>query len=103
MEKHTIEQMRLANIQIHIDLKRMYGLEFLDFYKDKDGKYCCRYISDPDDFNYDEAMDNSELMFLLNAFAVQQGRVFFEDYQRDCVGLDGLNELYLPMKLAGLW
>lgn len=80
----------------------MYGLEYLNFYEDKKRGYCCKYISDPDDFNYDEAMDNADLMFLLNALSVQQGRIFFEDYGKTCVGIDGLNELYLPMKLAGL-
>lgn len=98
----TVEQMRQADIQTHVNLKRMYGLEHLDFYEDERGRYCCRYISDPEDFNYDVAMDNADLMFILSAFSVQQGKIFFKDYQQYCTGLDGLNELYLPMKLAGL-
>lgn len=104
MEKHkfTAEQMKKADLDEHIGLKRMYGLEYLDFYEDKRGRYCCKYISDPNNFNYDKAIDNSELMFLLNALSIQQGKVFFDDYKRHCVGIDGLNELYLPMKLAGL-
>lgn len=104
MEKHkfTAEQMRQADLQAHIGLKRMYGLEYLDFYEDKRGRYCCKYISDPNVFNYDAAMNNSELTFLLTALSIQQGKVFFEDYQKHCVGIDGLNTLYLPMKLSGL-
>jgi len=104
MEKHefTAEQISRADMQMHKGLKKMHGFEHLDFYEDRRGRYCCKYISDPDDFNYESALDNVDLMFLLNALSMQQGKVFFDDYKQCCVGLDQLNEFYLPMKLAGL-
>ena len=78
MEKYkfTAEQMRKADLDEHIGLKRMYGLEYLDFYEDKRERYYCRYISDPETFDYDAAMDNADLMFLLNALSIQQGKIF---------------------------
>ena len=104
-KKFTKEEPDDATKETHIGLKRMYGLENLHFFVVKKGinkEYHCKYIRDPNDFDIKDAMPNDDLIFLLTAFSVQQGRVYFEDYGDWCVGLDRLKELYLPIRLAGI-
>ena len=98
----TVDQMIEADRYQHIKLKQSYGLEHLHFYEDARGRYCCKYIPDPEVFDYDGALNNIELRFLLNSLSIQQGKVYFEDYGKTCTGIDNLKRLYLPMKLAGL-
>ena len=98
----TKEELHKAEREEHVGLKRPYGLEHLHFYEGNRGRYTCCYISDPYDFDIHESLTKTELSFLLQALSVGQGKVYFEDAAQYCVGIDGLNEQYLPMKLAGL-
>lgn len=104
MKKHgfTEERILKAERDNHIRMKKMYGLENLHFYRNKKNSYCCKYIPDPEIFDFDEALDTLNLSFLLKSLSLQQGRVYFEDYQESCVGMDELKRMYLPLKLAGL-
>lgn len=87
--------------QHHMSIKRSYGVENLHFYF-ASGRYCCRYIPDPEDFDTSMAMENHELTVLLYALSIGQGKVWFEDYNQYCTGMNGIKELYLPMKLGGI-
>ena len=96
------EYTKITDTCLNISMKKAFGLEYLDFYFTKKGLFACRYIKDPNDFDYDKSMSNFDMEFLFKALSMQQGKVYFEDYGIFCRGLDGLNELYLPMKLSGL-
>lgn len=104
MEKHnfTQEQIKRADIQVHVWLKRIYGLEHLDFYEDDRGLYHCKYISDPNDFNYDRALDNINLDFVLKSLSMQQGKIYFDDIGQTCTGINEVKSHYLVIKLSGL-
>lgn len=84
------------------DLLKAYGLDNLRFYMTKRGRYCCKYVSDQNVTISGEKMERAELIFLLNSLSIQQGKVYFEDYDKECVGIDELKTLYLPMMLSGL-
>lgn len=105
--KYTQEEIDRAEKESHVGLKRAYGLENLYFYEGSTTSrpwrgYCCKYIADPYDFDIKESINSADLMFLLQALSMQQGKVYFADHKQFCVGIDALKTLYLPMKLAGL-
>ena len=70
-------------------LKEAYGLENLEFYM-KGKKYCCKYVSDPD--QADDGLDLAELDMFFKFLSMQQGHVFVVDSGEMCVGMDGLKE-----------
>ena len=98
----TADDIKAAYRQHHIELKRMYGLENLCIYYNRHNYIHCKYIADPEDFNYENVVPNDALMFWLTSLTMQQGYIYFDDIGRFCVGLDDLKGHYLPMKLAGI-
>ena len=97
----TKEELRASYKRMHIRMKEAYGLEHLHFYSKKAG-YCCRYISDPNDVDFNDTLKNEDLMFFLRALSMEQGKIWFDDYGQWCYGITELKELYLPMMLGGL-
>lgn len=86
-----------------IKLKACFGLENLHFYRyntsSGPGSLHCKYITDPYDFITEDELD---LKFILNSLSRQQGKVFFDDANETCIGIDQLKTKYLIFKLAGL-
>ena len=76
-------------------LKSAYELSRLSFYISRN-KYHCRFSTDPDE------LPPNELTFLLNALAMGQARVFFDDVGVSCVGIDELKSQYYVFILSGL-
>lgn len=105
LKKHTdgeeVPVIKEDRMELHIELKRVLGLEHLHFYSTKAG-YCCKYISDPNDFDINDALKDPDLIWFLNVLSYEQGKIWFEDYGQWCVGITGLKELYLPIMLGGL-
>lgn len=86
-----------------IQIKACFGLENLHFYRYNSsmgpGSLHCKYIRDPYDFITEDELD---LQFILNALSRQQCKVFFDDANEVCIGIDQLKIKYLIFKLAGI-
>jgi hypothetical protein len=82
-----------------IQTKICFGLENLHFYRDQHGRFHCKYISDPYDFINEDELD---LHFILSSLSRQQCKIFFDDINDFCIGMDKLKERYLIFKLAGI-
>jgi hypothetical protein len=87
-----------------IKLKACFGLEHLHFYRYNTpsgamGALHCKYITDPYDFVTEDELD---LRFILSSLSIQQCKVFFDDANEDCIGIDQLKTKYLIFRLAGL-
>jgi hypothetical protein len=84
------------------ELKEAYGLEHLWFYYIQGWQlFGCRFTAS-DDFSLEDALDPTDLDFLLKSLSMQQGKVYFDDVKQVCVGMDELKTHYLPIKLAGI-
>ena len=81
---------------INDKLKEAYGLEGLCFYM-KRGVYHCKYSKTESD-----KIDYLDLDFLLKSLSIQQLKIFFDDVDHQCVGMDELKKEYLIFKLSGL-
>jgi hypothetical protein len=82
-----------------VQTKACFNLENLHFYRGQYGKFHCKYINDPYDFENEDILD---LRFILSSLSMQQGKIFFDDINDCCTGIDKLKEKYLVFKLAGL-
>lgn len=80
---------------INVRLKKAYGVDGLCFYM-KNGYYHCKYSRDEDE------VGSSDLDFLLKALSIQQLKIFFDDINYCCIGMDELKKEYLMFRLSGL-
>ena len=82
-----------------IKMKASLGLENLHFYRGKHELFHCKYIYDSNNFDDEDELD---LQFILSSLSLQQGKVFFDDCNDFCTGIDKLKEKYLIFKLVGI-
>ena len=83
------------------ELKTAYGLENLWFYYEQQWKrFRCRYVGA--NHSLEDALDPSDLDFILKSLSMQQGNIWFDDVGEWCKGLDEIKSHYLVMKLAGV-
>jgi hypothetical protein len=79
-----------------IQLKTFFGFENLHFYCGKYGRFHCKFISDPNNFDSEDLLD---LKFILSSLNLQQGSIYFDDLNKECLAQD-LKLQYLMFKLA---